>query len=142
MANKMTLFDRAYAFADRKHAGQFRDGGAPFILHPVQTAQIIINVAIEDENLIAAALLHDTVEDTDTTLAELALEFGPDVANLVYEVTETENNVFPNLKSRRGIMLKFADRLSNLSGMEGWTPERQQKYLDKSKFWSDTEASM
>jgi guanosine-3',5'-bis(diphosphate) 3'-pyrophosphohydrolase len=89
----------------------------------------------------AAALLHDTLEDTDTTYEKLVTTFGADIAGLILEVTHDrkEDNsgwYFPNLHSIRGIVLKFADRASNLSRMEGvWDAGRIENYIKKSKFW-------
>jgi (p)ppGpp synthase/HD superfamily hydrolase len=126
--------DKALTYARNKHAGQ-KYGGKPFIFHPLLTSEIIRVVLPDDENMVSAALLHDTLEDTKTTPAELTEEFGADVAGLVFEVTKTDYNTFPNLKTRRGVILKFADRLANLVGMETKDKEWQEKYIQKSKFW-------
>ena len=82
-----------------------------------------------------AVLFHDVLEDTDTTYDDLLTNFNVDIANLVREVTKTKYNTFPDLHSRRGVMLKFADRLSNLKNMQLWGDEKQLKYIRKSKFW-------
>ena len=84
-----------------------------------------------DYELIAAAYLHDVLEDTDTTPAELTELFGADIAGLVFEVTKTNYNEFPNLKTRRGIALKMADRLCNVVNIVSWSKDKQQKYLEK-----------
>jgi len=137
----MKLIDRALQFATKKHIKQLDDVNDPYIIHPVQVAEIIKLVS-DDENLIAAAYLHDTIEDTKTTYKELVKKFNEDVANLVMEVThdgskDTLGYFFPRLTTKRGILLKFADRLSNLSRMESWDIARQIHYLKKSKFWKD-----
>ena len=93
-----------------------------------------------DENIICAELLHDTIEDTDTTYEELVEEFNKTVADLVMEVTHEGSKddfgyYFPRLKSKDAILIKFADRLSNLSRMEEWDDTRQKQYLKRSKFW-------
>lgn len=135
-----TLIQKAIAFAYRAHEGQYRDSGEkiPYIVHPAQTATILMNVT-SDPEIIAAAWLHDTVEDTDTTYEQLVAEFGQRVANLVMEVTKEKNTdnsgYFPRLHTQEGIMIKFADRLSNISDMSSWSTKRQQAYLNKSKFW-------
>ncbi|HEY5806153.1 MAG TPA: HD domain-containing protein [Candidatus Saccharimonadales bacterium] len=132
---------RAREFAYKKHEGQYRDNGVtPYIRHPQDVAQILEIVASNDFELHAAAWLHDTIEDTDTTYEELVAEFGQDVADLVMEVTQEGQKddhgyYFPRLKTQRGIMLKFADRLSNLSDMGSWNEQRRQHYLKRSKFW-------
>lgn len=132
----------AYQFARDKHNGQLRDGGELYINHPLDVYRALKCMGA-DENLCIAALLHDTLEDTDTTEQELFENFGRDVRNLVLEVThEGEKDIvghwFPRLHSQRGIMLKFADRLSNLSEMQAWREERVQQYLRKSKFWASS----
>lgn len=129
---------KAINFARDKHTGQLRDGGEDYIVHPQQTAKIISAVSPENIDLICAAWLHDTIEDTQTSFQDLQDEFGPNVAKLVLEVTATRQNglkSFPRLKSREGIMLKLADRLSNISDMDGWTDEQIDIYLQKTKFW-------
>lgn len=134
------FIQKAINFSYRKHKGQLRDDGeTEYFEHLVQVAHILQQVT-DDENLIAAAYLHDTVEDTNTTYEDLVKEFNQDVADLVNEVThegQKDNTgfYFPRLKTKRGILLKFADRLSNLSDMKHWDEKRQQHYLNKSKFW-------
>lgn len=91
-------------------------------------------------DVICAAYLHDTLEDTDTTYDELVKEFGPRVAELVYEVTQegSKDNYgyyFPRLKSKDAILIKFADRASNIARMDAWPESRKEQYLNKSKFW-------
>jgi GTP pyrophosphokinase len=130
----LSLGRQAQQFATYKHQGQLRDDGVNYIFHPAKVAEIISLVSY-DEELIAAAWLHDTVEDTETTVQELGEIFGSRVAALVQEVTK-EDGKFPNLHSREGVILKFADRLSNLADMKTWSPERQQRYINKSNFWS------
>ena len=136
------IIQRAKDFATERHHGQLRDGGAPFITHPMQTAQIL-SLVTSDENLIAAGWLHDTIEDTDTTYTELVATFNSDIADLVMEVTQegtSGNRYFPHLHTRRGIMLKFADRLTNISDMKDWSNQRKQKYLADSTFWKASAA--
>jgi (p)ppGpp synthase/HD superfamily hydrolase len=83
-----SLIDRAIGFAARAHAGQWRKTGrVPYIAHPVGVAMILLEMGY-DEEIIAAALLHDTVEDTDVTLDEIEEAFGPQVAEIVAAVSE------------------------------------------------------
>lgn len=129
----------ALQFATFKHIDQLDDCGEPYIRHPISVASLL--QFTEDDNLMCAALLHDTIEDTDTTHEELVKEFGQDIADLVNEVThegkkDSKGYYFPRLKTKRGIMLKFADRLNNLSRMESWDEKRKEHYLLKSKFWN------
>ena len=131
----------AASISMQKHGDQLDDcGNNYFDAHVKQVASLIALVNPNDHNLIIAALLHDTIEDTNTTEQEIRSIFGDDVADLVMEVThegkkDSKGYYFPRLKTKRGILLKFADRLSNLSRMENWDEKRQNQYLRKSKFW-------
>ena len=88
------LLDRAIIFAVKAHAGVERNGkGFPYIVHPLEAVEIVATIT-PDQELLAAAALHDTVEDTGVTLEELRLEFGDHVASLV--ATESEDKV-PNM---------------------------------------------
>lgn len=135
---RTNIITRAMQFAYERHDGQMRDDGVPFITHPAKVAQIVSQVT-NDENIIAAAWLHDTIEDTNTTHEELVKEFNKDIADLVLEVTKDKTHpetTFPNLHTQRGVMLKFADRLSNLADMEGWSQRKKDWYATtKSRFW-------
>jgi len=131
----------AQIFAWSKHKDQLDDAGLPYTLHLSQVVRIIEQVTA-DEDILAAGWLHDTIEDTNTTYEDLYDRFGQRIADLVHEVThnlynqgDPEGKIFPRLKSREAILIKFADRLSNLSRMEAWDDERKQHYLNKSKFW-------
>ncbi len=131
---------KAKIYARDKHEGQLDDDGEIyFYSHINQVISILENVT-DDEDILCAAYLHDTLEDTDTTYEELVHEFGKVIADLVLEVThegkkDQRGYYFPRLKSKKAIMIKFADRLSNLSRMSNWDLERQAQYLKKSKFW-------
>lgn len=135
------IVEKAVEFAKAKHGDTLDDSGKNFFMaHPYVVGQILTLVAHTDDNLIAAGMLHDTIEDTDTTYEELVKEFNQDVADLVMEVTQegqkdSHGYYFPRLKTERGILLKFADRLSNLSRMQTWPKQRKEQYLRKSKFW-------
>jgi len=129
----------AMEFAMKKHKGQKYSNGDYFENHCLVVYDLIKHITnSEDSNLMIAGLLHDTLEDTDTTYEELLEHFGHDITELVYEVTnpsKDKKNYFPNLKTQRGFMLKFADRLANISNMEEWDEERKQKYMKCSVFW-------
>lgn len=132
------LITAAMLFAKRKHRAQLDDSGKPFFFHVWQVAKLLMAVSTDAE-VIAAGYLHDTLEDTDTTYSELWHTFSKRVADLVNEVTHEGNKkhgyYFPRLKTREGILIKFADRLSNLSRMEPWSDKRRNHYLKRSKFW-------
>ena len=92
MANKpldTTLLDRAILFAVRAHAGTERRGkGFPYIVHPMEAVEIVATMT-RDQELLAAAALHDTVEDTDTTVEQIRAEFGDRIASLVASESDT-----------------------------------------------------
>ena len=130
------IIGKARRFAQACHIREFDDAGKPyFSAHIVPVVKILKQVTI-DSNIISAAYLHDTIENNcGVTYATLAQEFGSQIADLVNEVTKESNNCFPRLKSRGAMMIKFADRLSNISRMEAWSQERKYQYLQNSKFW-------
>ena len=137
---------RAADYATLAHTGQVRDDGTtPYITHPELVASILTLVT-DDESIIAAGWLHDTIEDTDVTYEDLAAEFGQRIADLVHEVTHIvhkKGNYFPRLHTKDGIMIKFADKLSNLSTIphEAWGEKRVAAFIAKSKFWRSEEAN-
>lgn len=129
-------------FARKKHAGQYDDNGESYFESHIWQVYRIISEVTNDEDVICAAFLHDTIEDTNTTYEELVNEFSKRVADLVMEVThegkkDQHGYYFPRLKSKEAILIKFADRLSNLSRMQSWDEKRQNQYLKRSKFWKD-----
>lgn len=133
------LISVARGFAMYKHKDQKDDNGKPYFDHLHQVAQIVSQVT-KDEKIIAAAYLHDTLEDTDTTYTDLLNNFGQEIADLVNEVTHEGKKdeygyYFPRLHTREAILIKFADRLSNLSRMDAWSEERKKHYLKRSQFW-------
>jgi GTP pyrophosphokinase len=137
-----TIVRQAIEFGAKAHAEQLDDAGNDyFISHCWQVYEIVKILYPDDFELQVAALLHDTLEDTDTTYEKLITTFGADIADLILEVTHERKEddtgwYFPHLHSIRGIVLKFADRASNLSRMEGvWDAKRIEKYIKKSKFW-------
>jgi len=138
----MDIIAKAHMFGFKKHKGQKDDNGEDYFwAHCDGVAEILKSITI-DKNLICAGFLHDTLEDTDTTYDELVREFNKDIADLVNEVTQEGKKdnygyYFPRLKTQRGIILKFADRLSNISRMQAWDDKRKAQYLRRSKFWKD-----
>lgn len=91
----MELFDEALIFACKKHSGQHRKASAlPYILHPMEVASIVSTMS-DSQELLAAALLHDTVEDTETSLKEVEEKFGKRVAELVMSETEDKREDRP-----------------------------------------------
>ena len=134
---------QAYEFARDLHGPQLRKDGSPFITHPLAVAQIVAEELHLDSESIEAALLHDTIEDTDATHEQLAKLFSPTVADLVEGVskltrvhyTSKEEEQMENLrkmlmamsKDIRVILIKISDRLHNMRTMEYQTPEKQKQ---------------
>lgn len=131
--------EKAREFALERHNGQYRDDGSTYFHGHIDVVAHLVGMVTTDEDVICAAYLHDTLEDIDTTIVELSAYFGRRVSDMVFELTHVgsreEGFTFPNLHSREAIMIKFADRLSNLSDMGVWPQERQDAYLAKSMFW-------
>jgi len=133
------LVDKALEFASMKHEGQLDDQNRPyFFAHIVQVHSLLKDVT-DDEEILCAGILHDTIEDTDTTYKDLVHEFNKEIADLVLELTykgtQETGRYFPLIHSRKAIVVKFADRLSNLSRMVDWPGDWQQDYLRQSVFW-------
>jgi len=133
------LEDKALEFAAEKHKGQLDDQGRPYFFAHIVQVHGLLNEITDDEVTLCAGLLHDTVEDTETTYEELIREFNREIADLVMELTyqgdKERGRYFPLLSSRKGVMIKFADRLSNLARMVDWPGDWQQDYLNESRFW-------
>ena len=134
------ILRKAYRFAKRKHKGQKDDEGESYFKAHICQVVNILHLLTENTNTLIAGYLHDTLEDTDTSYGELCMEFNDEVADLVVELThegskDNKGYFFPRLKSKKAILVKFADRSSNLSRMRAWTPDRQDQYIRKSKFW-------
>lgn len=134
-------YHRAYLFAMEKHKGQLDDTGRDYFEeHCVKVVEILKTIT-KNEIILKAGILHDVLEDTNTTYEELKEKFGV-VADLVNEVTHEGKKdeygfYFPRLESKEAIMIKLADRLQNITRMQSWTKERQNHYLKKTKFWKD-----
>ena len=130
----------AMSVAKKAHGNQKDDNGLPYFEeHCLQVYRILSSIT-DDEAILMAGILHDTIEDTELTHEDLKEEFGEEVADLVNEVTHEGQKdeygfYFPRLKTKKGILIKFADRLSNLSRMQTWSEKRKEHYLKKSKFW-------
>ncbi len=145
---RVKLIEEAYAFADACHAGQERDSGDPYIVHPVDAALTVAGLNL-DVAAITAALLHDVVEDCGVANAEIAERFGEDVAHLVDGVTKLSrlNLLRPddstwdetiqadNLRKMflamaediRVVIIKLADRLHNMRTLDALSPARQKR---------------
>lgn len=132
--------ERAYAVAESAHAGQMRMSGDKYITHPVAVAQILADLGLNSETIIAA-LLHDTVEDTKYSLKELKTEFGDEVAALVDGVTKLDKLIYgPTAQAEtvrkmvvamsrdiRVLVIKLADRLHNARTWKYVSPESAER---------------
>ena len=136
------MINKAVKFAKEKHKGQLDDEGKDYFEKHILKVCNAVECLTKDENIICASLLHDVLEDTDTTYEELKKEFGERVADLVSELTQEGKKdnygfYFPRLKSKEAIMIKLIDRASNISRMQSWDEKRREHYLKKTKFWKD-----
>ncbi|GAB6155319.1 bifunctional (p)ppGpp synthetase/guanosine-3',5'-bis(diphosphate) 3'-pyrophosphohydrolase [Desulfosporosinus burensis] len=139
---RLAIVDKAYEFAEVAHRNQLRNSGEDYILHPLEVAQILVELEL-DEATIAAALLHDVVEDTSFTLANIEKEFGSEIALLVDGVTklgrieykskveqQVENlrKMFLAMaKDIRVILIKLADRLHNMRTLKYHSLDKQKE---------------
>jgi len=149
-ADATALVLRAVAFAAHKHRDQRRKNqeASPYINHPIELATVLWAEGVHDPVVIAAALLHDTLEDTETTWQELRGEFGEEIADIVGEVTDTKwikKEVRKRLQvarakhaSEAARLVKLADKICNLRDVAahpptGWPLERRQQYFEWAK---------
>ena len=136
------LINEAYEYSKNMHAGQFRQSGDAYFSHPVAVAALLTEQRLDDASIITA-LLHDTLEDTNSTFVEVEKNFGAEVAGLVEGVTKltnlqlnsTETKQAENFrklfmamsKDLRVILVKLADRLHNMRTIKHMTPQKQKK---------------
>ncbi len=147
----ISLLLTAVQFSAEKHKTQRRKGaeGSPYVNHPIAVAETLWIVGgVRDISVIVAAILHDTVEDTETTLAEIEENFGPVVRSLVQEVTDDKSLPKPDRKrlqiehaphlSKGAQQIKLADKISNINDVAfappaHWDHKRRVDYLT----WAD-----
>ena len=144
-SSEQSLIQKAYIFSASAHAGQSRLSGEPYLSHPLEVANVLVDLQL-DAPTISAGLLHDTVEDTTATRAELAVQFGEDVAKIVEGVTKINKMKFDSREEAqaenirkmilamaddiRVIMVKLADRLHNMRTLE-FQKEIKQRMIAK-----------
>jgi GTP diphosphokinase / guanosine-3',5'-bis(diphosphate) 3'-diphosphatase len=137
----VSLIRKAWDFCVQHHQGQMRASGEPYIIHPLEVAEVLAEMKL-DATAIAAALLHDAVEDTPATNPEIEAAFGDQVAHIVDGVTKIDKIQFANREDRqaenvrkmllamvtdvRVVLIKLADRLHNMRTLEHLKPERQE----------------
>lgn len=151
MEDSVGIILKALRFSAEKHSDQRRrdSKSSPYINHPIQVAETLWKVGgVRDDALLVAAILHDTIEDTDATPEEIKREFGEEVLGLVLEVTDDKSlpkEVRKQLqienaakKSPKAKLLKLADKLCNVHDLihsppSSWSLKRRQEYLT----WSE-----
>jgi len=137
----VSLIRKAWDFCVKHHEGQMRASGEPYIIHPLEVAEVLAEMKM-DATSIAAGLLHDSVEDTPATNEEIGEEFGDQVAHIVEGVTKIDKIQFANREDRqaenvrkmllamvsdvRVVLIKLADRLHNMRTLEHLKPDRQE----------------
>jgi len=137
----VSLIRKAWDFCVKHHAGQVRASGEPYVIHPLEVAEVLAEMKL-DSTAIAAGLLHDAVEDTPATSEEIDAEFGDQVAHIVEGVTKIDKIQFANREDRqaenvrkmllamvsdvRVVLIKLADRLHNMRTLEHLKPDRQE----------------
>ena len=140
------LLNRAYVYAMKAHGEQKRASGDPYFSHPLEVAAILTDLKLDDAT-IAAALLHDTIEDTPTTRAEIDQIFGPDIGHLVEGLTKLkkldlvsrEAKQAENLRKLllaiaddvRVLLVKLADRLHNMRTLDHMPPEGRRRIAEE-----------
>jgi guanosine-3',5'-bis(diphosphate) 3'-pyrophosphohydrolase len=144
----ITTILKAVAFAAEKHRHQRRKDAhaSPYINHPIELAQLLAGEgAVTDVDVLCAAALHDTIEDTQTTAEELRREFGEEIASIVEEVTDDKNLPKAERKrlqvehaahiSHKARLVKLADKICNVRDIiaappAGWSAARRHEYID------------
>jgi len=138
----LTLLQKAYVFSAKVHEGQERLSGEPYLIHPLEVAYLLVDMRVDDES-VAAALLHDTLEDTLTTKEELEQVFGPSVAFLVEGLTKIAKIEFKSARERQAenfrkmliamstdiriLLIKLADRLHNMRTLKFMGDDSRQR---------------
>jgi GTP pyrophosphokinase len=142
----LAIVKKAYDYSLKNHEGQTRASGEPYLVHPLEVALVLAEMKM-DPVAIAAGLLHDSVEDTSVTIADINKEFGDQVAHIVEGVTKIskidfatrEEQQAENLRKMmlamvddiRVVLIKLADRLHNMRTLEHLPPERQHKIAEE-----------
>src|SRR5438067_8143363 len=139
--DNLDLIRRAYIFSAKEHKGQVRASGEPYLTHPLEVANLLAEMKM-DAVTVSVGLLHDVVEDTLVSLADVENLFGPEVAHIVGGVTKISQIQFTSKEAKqaenfrkmllamtddiRVIMVKFADRLHNMRTLQFLPSERRQ----------------
>ncbi len=145
--NNLTTLTQAISFAAKKHTNQKRKGAdnQPYINHPLEVLNLLTTIGkVEDFNILIAAVLHDTIEDTETTKEEITEFFGADVCQMVLELTDDKSLPKAERKqlqienaphiSTGAKLIKMCDKISNIRDVlenppDGWSDERRREYV-------------
>lgn len=144
MSSQQHLLQRAITFAARAHHGHFRkDEATPYVAHPIRVMTLVRQLGCDDDEVLAAAVLHDTIEDTRTDFEDLAEEFSPRVAQLVSVLSkdarlpeeEREKEYFERLRNGpiEALLCKVGDALDNLSDSRDRTLHERRRLLTRSE---------
>lgn len=143
MRNTLIALSVAYQF----HAGQKRKGGAPYIIHPLEVASYLINLNIDDDNIISAAILHDVIEDCNikNPYQDLGQKYGlnKEIIDIVLLLTKskdykktdpTQEIYYSKIKENKSaLIIKLSDRANNLSTIDAFTKEKMISYVSETK---------
>ena len=149
-AHLLSLLFKALAFSAEKHTKQRRKDidKTPYINHPISLANILAQRWVIDENVLCAAILHDTIEDTETTVEELQEHFGEKITSIVLEVTDDkslEKSIRKQMQvhhaatiSHEAKLVKLADKIANITDIINmppvdWSSDRKKDYFDWAK---------
>ena len=149
-AHLLSLLFKALAFSAEKHTKQRRKDidKTPYINHPISLANILSQRWVIDENVLCAAILHDTIEDTETTVDELQEHFGEKITSIVLEVTD-DKNLEKSVRKQKQVehaasisheakLVKLADKIANITDIintppADWSTDRKKEYFEWAK---------
>ena len=149
-AHLLSLLFKALAFSAEKHTKQRRKDidKTPYINHPISLANILAQRWVIDENVLCAAILHDTIEDTETTVDELQEHFGEKITSIVLEVTD-DKSLEKSIRKQKQVehaasisheakLVKLADKIANITDIintppTDWSSDRKKEYFEWAK---------
>lgn len=144
-ANSFHNMQKALVLAKKMHDGQYRRGGAEYLVHPLRVCCYLISLGFKDDILLSAALLHDVIEDVEyirNDPKKIVKEFGisQEVLDLILLVTKTkevsEESYYTHIRgSINALLIKLSDRCNNVSTLQCFTREKMQKYIDETQMY-------
>lgn len=129
---------KAIDIAEKKHAGSLRKSGEPYISHPIRIANTLITLGIDDEEILNATIMHDSLKDTDMTKEELSQNFSSNVVDLIVLLTRVkgvDTDIYFNQisKNPKACLIKIADRCHNISTMSCFSTAQIKKYITETE---------